>query len=253
MCVWKQASTREVYRQSENLIVSVERSSKLKKTIETRSILKRLFLMIREIVGQLGLSSPLCDFLSLHITSPQLQCQELEQNMDELHEKVKLVACSWFIVVDLALSWLRDTVTVLVERGSQLSVCDAVKLHFALFIHLLYHLFISFGCQHYETICQKQEADEKAHKTGEDAQENINTEETTKEEKKPASQNKQLQLFSFSCLHQRPVYTMYYLPIIFNMAHMWELCLYFYDVLVLIRFVCKLGKVDWKRNANQFS
>eukprot|EP00434_Breviolum_minutum_P013521 symbB.v1.2.011916.t1/scaffold794.1/size161992/9 len=37
---------------------------------------------------------------------------------------------------------------------------------------------------HYETICQKQEADEKAHKTGEDAQENINTEETTKEEKK---------------------------------------------------------------------
>jgi len=60
--------------------------------------------MIQEIVGQLGLSSPLCDFLSLHITSPQLQCQELEQNMDELHEKVKLVACSWFIVVDLALS-----------------------------------------------------------------------------------------------------------------------------------------------------
>jgi len=52
--------------------------------------------------------------------------QELEQNMDELHEKVKL---------------------------------------------------------HYETISQNQEADEKA-KKGQDAQENINTEETKKEEKK---------------------------------------------------------------------
>jgi len=52
--------------------------------------------------------------------------QELEQNMDELHEKVKL---------------------------------------------------------HYETISQNQEADEKA-KKGQDAQENINTVETMKEEKK---------------------------------------------------------------------
>ena len=39
--------------------------------------------------------------------------------------------------------------TALLERCSQLSVCDAVKLYFA--------LSISFACQHYESIDEKEE------------------------------------------------------------------------------------------------
>ena len=83
-----------------------------------------------------------------------------------------------------------------------------------------YYRFISFGCQHYETISEKQEAEEKANKTGQDAQENINTEETKKEEKKPASQNKQLQLQ----LQLLASETCIYYVLIANLYSTWHIC-----------------------------